>query len=1126
MTHPSSSPPAGAAAPADGAAALAPEERVPPVVAVVVTRDPGPHFDEVLASLAAQDYGDLSVLVLDSGGTVDPTARVAAVLPDAFVRRLPLDRGFGAAANEVLGMVEGAAFFLFCHDDCRAAPDAVHVMVGESYRSNAGVVTPKMLRVDDPSVLLHVGMAADKTGAVVDRVQPGEVDQGQHDSVRDVFIAPGGFTLVRADLFEQLGGFDPTIVALGEDLDLSWRAHVAGARVVVAPEAKVYHAELVAGGAREVAWGPDGEPPPPLAELQRRHELRAVLKCYGRFHRLRVVPQLLFLNAGEYVVARVARDRDRAAVIIAAWRWNLAHRKQLRELRRSLRAVRVLSDSDVRRMQLRGSARLSTYTSRLVHQGYDTAHARTAESATDDDAEPVLTGSVGLAFSEDADFDELDDLGRRSGRDRFGRRRRRPFLSRRRSRLVVWLVATLVLLIGTRNILAAHLPLIGQYLPPLDWSASWHQFFSPWQTPGVGTTAPAAPAFAVLGTVGTVLLGAMGLTQKVLVLACFPVGAMGLSRLLRPFVSPRARLAGALGYLGLALAYNSLAEGRWDGLVAYAVVPWVLVRLARAGGAPPFGLEGAGWRTTLLGQMVTLGVVEAVAVAFAPGVAPLVLLCSLGLAVGSYVMGNGRGAGRTLAVGAGATVAAAVLLFPWVVGTLLAGRGAVNVFGLPASPSGTVGWSALVRFAVGPTGGSPLGWLLVLAALLPLVIGRHARLAWAGRFWTLACGSWFLAWLVSRGYTGAFAPPVQVLLAPAAAGVAAALGLGVAAFEQDLAGYHFGWRQVLSAVTVVVALVGLAPVAAEAANGRWGMPAAGYASSLGFLGQGAATPYRVLWLGNPRALPLGGWSMQSGLAYGTSVGGVPDGTDTWAPAGAGPTVRLATSVELAREGLTTHLGRLLAPAAVRYIVVVENLAPSLGGLQSSASFPTPPDLVPTLLGQRDLLQVPTGDSSFDVFLNTATLPLRAARATGPVTLTRSVPAANDLTGWQPALPAGAGPSSWSGPLSTGTAYAGYAPAGGWTLQVGGKTVPMRSAFGWAAQYPVAAAGPASLHFDGSPLVPLAVTLEVLGWLALAVALLWRASWVENWRARRDEARSDKATADERTPAAALAGGER
>ena len=43
----------------------------------------------------------------------------------------------------------------------------------------------------------------------------------------------------------------------------------------------------------------------------------------------------------------------------------------------------------------------------------------------------VLTGSVGAAFSEDADFDELDDLGRRAGRDRFGRRVRRPPLGTR-----------------------------------------------------------------------------------------------------------------------------------------------------------------------------------------------------------------------------------------------------------------------------------------------------------------------------------------------------------------------------------------------------------------------------------------------------------------------------------------------------------------------------------------------------------------------------------------------------------------------------------------------------------------------------------------------------------------------
>ena len=61
-------------------------------------------------------------------------------------------------------MVEGAAFYLLCHDDVRARPDALRLMVEEAYRSNAGVVGPKLVQWDDPRRLLQVGLAADKTG--------------------------------------------------------------------------------------------------------------------------------------------------------------------------------------------------------------------------------------------------------------------------------------------------------------------------------------------------------------------------------------------------------------------------------------------------------------------------------------------------------------------------------------------------------------------------------------------------------------------------------------------------------------------------------------------------------------------------------------------------------------------------------------------------------------------------------------------------------------------------------------------------------------------------------------------------------------------------------------------------
>ncbi|MGH9077003.1 MAG: glycosyltransferase family 2 protein, partial [Acidimicrobiales bacterium] len=140
---------------------MAPAESAPPVVAVVVTTDPGDWFEECLRSLGAQRYPNLSVLVVDTASAADPGARVASILPEAHVRRLPGRVGFGQAANEVLRLVEGAALYLFCHDDVVLAPDATRLLVEEAYRSNAGITSPKFVRWDDPSRLVAVGAGAD-----------------------------------------------------------------------------------------------------------------------------------------------------------------------------------------------------------------------------------------------------------------------------------------------------------------------------------------------------------------------------------------------------------------------------------------------------------------------------------------------------------------------------------------------------------------------------------------------------------------------------------------------------------------------------------------------------------------------------------------------------------------------------------------------------------------------------------------------------------------------------------------------------------------------------------------------------------------------------------------------------
>ncbi len=1106
------------------------ETLAPPVVAVVVAHDPGPWFEETLASLESQDYAELSVLVLDSASGDDLTARVAAILPAAYVRRFEENRGFGATVNEVQAMVDGADYFLLCHDDVALLPDTVHLLVEEAFRSNAGIVSPKVVSWDDPERLVHVGMAVDKGGSVVDRVQPGEIDHGQHDAVRDVFVAPGGTTLVRADLFEELGGFDTAIVAMGEDLDLCWRAQVVGARIIVAPDARVRHLEELAGGARTIdqvlAREGDGRTKHPvtLQELQRRHELLAVFKCYGPFHLVRVVPQILVLAVGEVIVAELAGNRARARAVIRAWRWNFGRMGTIRRQRKVLKGNRRLGDKEIRVLQVGGSARLSAYGRRVFQLGFHGAHADELAAADElEDADRGVALGAPLAAAPD-----------HSGRGQVSAR----------TRLTTWLVAAVVVLIGSRGVLGGRLPVVGQFVPFPSWSSTFSQFFAGWHPSGVGTTAPATPALALAGVVGTLLFGAMGLTQKVLIFGCVPIGVWGVVRLLRPFGSQRASLIAGLSYLAMALPYDALALGRWGALVLYAGAPWVLACLFRGTRSSPYGAGGdpvpdpaSRGRGTVVREVVALGLLEAVLVSFVPAAAFVVLVAAAALLLSSCVFGEWRSAWRAAGLALGSTLVAAIICLPWLIGVLAAGRGAVVVFGVPTPASGAASWGSLLRFAVGPIGASPLAWGFVVAALVPLLLARGQRFRWAGRCWSIALVFWAVAWIIGRGWTGSLAIDPLVLLAPAAVAVAASIGLGIAAFEEDLRAADFGWRQLITVVATGAVVLGSVPTLLSAIPGRWDLPVNDFSQSVQWMGAKTATgAFRVLWLGDPRSLNQGSWSAGGGLAYATSEDGSPDARWLWNATDQGPASTLASAVNLAQSDRTDQLGSLLAPAGVRYVVLLTSLAPEITGEQSPQQYPVPADLAPALGRQLDLTPVVSG-TGITVYANAAWIPERAqmagrptvaapqARPAAPVVRVRT-PGAPIVRDARPVLPGPAAATSYRGPLAVGTVFSALAPVDRWNLAERSGTSAARSvSFGWAGRYQVTEAGTSTLAFDGGPSTPLSLLYSIIAWLA-AIAVVAAPGLGGSWRRVRTGRRrpradgADGTDGDESTAAAA------
>lgn len=899
---------------------------LPPVVVVVVARDPGDWFEQCLRSVGAQTYANLSVLVVDAASATSLAPRVAVVLPDAHERRREVDDGFGAACNEVLDTVQGAAFYLFCHDDVRLEPDVVQVMVEEAFRANAGVVGPKLVQWDDPKRLAAMAVGVDKFGAAAPTVDAGELDQSQHDANRDAFAVSSAAVLVRADLFAALGGFDTGIAYDGDDVDLCWRARVAGASVVVATGARVEH--LVSTVERG-AGGRD-------RRLRTRHQLRILLTAYGPAHLARVLPQALALAVVQVVHALVTGRLSRAGDIIGAWWWNLRRIGDVRDRRRRLAAVRTVPDAEVRSLQTRGSVEAALWLRRRLDASQDRI--------------PTSLGRSSATWS-----------------------------------VVAWAFVLLVMVVGSRRLLTDRLPAVGDFAAfPDGVDAMLAGWLDGYRQIGVGVRAPGPPALGLFAAVTTVLSGHAAAARTLLVLAALPVGALGAWRLATPIGSRRARIAALTVFSANPLMYNALAQGRWGAMVLVGLCPWMLLHLARASGVEPYDTP----ERPLLHHVLGLGLVLAVAGLWAP-VAPLVVAAvAVSVVLGGILVGQVAGAGRILVTSVAASGVAVVLLAPWSLS--LAGAPADVLLGASLGDAPDLSAGELLRFQTGPVGASGIGWALLVGSTLALLIGRSWRLAWSARAWVTAMVSWGGVIAVDQGWLpSSLAVPVpEVALAPAVAALSLAAAMGVAAFEADLSDYHFGWRQFVSFVAAGAVCVAVLPVLASAAGGRWDTPRRDVGETLAFGEQEAADGgFRVLWIGDPDVVPVAGWTLPSTglerpgqrLVAATSDGGAPTIEDLWlAEPGAG-TTQILDAIASAADGGTNRLGSLLAPMGVRYLVVPDRLGPGDEGVPRGSSVA----LVDLLTRQLDLSLVPTG-GGLRLFRNAAWTPVRSQEADGVV----------------------------------------------------------------------------------------------------------------------------------------------
>ncbi len=225
------------------------------VTALMVTHDGAGWLAQSVAALASQSHAVDRVVAVDTG-SVDNSVQM---LRSAGIHVIETERttGFGDAIKLALDatprFIDGEEWLWILHDDCAPAKDALEKLVAAiEDRPQVAVAGPKLRGWHDRKHLLELGVSIATNGARWTGLEYREQDQGQHDDERDVLAVSTAAMLVRRDVFEELGGFDPHLSLFRDDVDFGWRARTAGYSVIAVPEAVAFHGEAAANERRSI----------------------------------------------------------------------------------------------------------------------------------------------------------------------------------------------------------------------------------------------------------------------------------------------------------------------------------------------------------------------------------------------------------------------------------------------------------------------------------------------------------------------------------------------------------------------------------------------------------------------------------------------------------------------------------------------------------------------------------------------------------------------------------------------------------------------------------------------------------------------------------------------------------
>ena len=766
------------------------------VTAIIVSHNGATWLPEVVASLAKQRREVDQVIAIDTGSE-DSSVKL---LKSAGITTVVTERetGFGAAINEALAhsklrrAPEGFTEWLWLiHDDCAPATHALSELISAvDERPSVAMAGPKLRGWHDRNHLLELGVSIAGNGARWTGLEYREQDQGQHDNINEVLAVSTAGALIRRDVFDELGGFDPELSLFRDDVDLGWRMNTAGHSVIAVPSAIAFHAEAASNERRQIDVAGTFLHRPLL--LDRRHAAYVLLANASWWLTPFLAIQLLGASIFRAIGYLLAKLPGYALDEIAAVALLLLQPQDLIRARRNRRKNRLVSSRIIARfVPPRGSQ------FQLAYERARSAISRSWQISTKSRGQlNSSTPSSALDLNDEALENADIDLVKAPSPLRW--LADRPIFT-------ATLIVALTTLIASRSRLGS---IVGGALPTTPASAGelLSTYADSWHTVGLGSSANVPPWIALIGLTSLLLGANSSLFITTLFISAVPLALWGAYSLARKFTELKfLALGAALLYAFSPTSLAAINSGRLGTVVLIVIGPWLVRSL--------FGLEqleNLSWRRTWW-----LALLLTIVCAFSPLTFMSLLLWQFILVIFDVVAFNSktnplnkenfdrRNARRIAIISAPLIVCA-----PWSLEFILHPSRILLDPGI-SLPGGDL--SSLLLTNPGGIGAPPL-WIITPITLIALIAAFVSRTARLGEVALFFIG--FATILGSRQVAGhgTFTPDQlwvgSLMVVPTLVALIAAV-LMVDHYVPAISQSHIDYRHVLLGITSVISVLSL-----------------------------------------------------------------------------------------------------------------------------------------------------------------------------------------------------------------------------------------------------------------------------------------------------------------------------